>query len=60
MTGEPEVMRYVVEAVMEAGDDPDDPVELTEEEEGMLFLVLKTVVDLLHKAGGRGRRLTRA
>ena len=47
ISGEPEVMRYVVEAVMEAGDDPDDPLELTEEDQGMLFLVLKTVVDVL-------------
>jgi len=49
VSGEPEVMRYVVEAVLEAGDDPDDPVELTEEDQGMLFLVLKTVVDLLQR-----------
>jgi hypothetical protein len=58
VSGEPEVMRYVVEAVMEAGDDPEDPVELTEEDQGMLFLVLKTVVDVLQEAGGPKRRLT--
>ncbi len=58
VSGEPEVMRYVVEAVMEAGDDPEDPVELTEEDQGMLFLVLKTVVDVLQQTSGRGRRLT--
>jgi hypothetical protein len=58
VSGEPEVMRYLVEAVMDAGDDPEDPVELTEEDQGMLFLVLKTVVDVLQQAGGRGRRLT--
>lgn len=58
VSDEPEVMRYFVEAIMEAGDDPDDPVDLTEEDEGMLFLVLKTVVDVLHQAGGRRRRLT--
>jgi len=59
VSAEPEVMRYVVEAVMEAGDDPDDPAELTEEDQAMLFLVLKTVVDLLRQPNGRGRRLTR-
>ena len=53
---EPEVLRYVVEAVMEAGDDPDDPVELTDEEEGMLYLVLKTVVDLLHQESDHAPR----
>ncbi len=58
VSDEPEVMRYVVEAVMEAGDNPEDPVELTEEDQGMLFLVLKTVVDVLQQAAGRGRRLT--
>jgi hypothetical protein len=57
VSGEPEVMRYVVEAVIEAGDDPEDPVELTEEDQGMLFLVLKTVVDVLQQAGGPKRRL---
>jgi len=46
---QPHVMRYVVEAIMEPGDGP-DPVELTEEESGTLFLVLKTVVDLLAAA----------
>ncbi len=47
VSGEPEVMRHVIEAVMEVGDDPEaDPLELTEEDQGMLFLVLKTVVDL--------------
>ena len=34
---------------MESGDGP-DPVELAEEETGMLFLVLKTAVDLLDAA----------
>jgi hypothetical protein len=56
VSGEPEVMRYLVEAVMDAGDEPEDPVELTEEDQGMLFLVLKTVVDVLQQAGGRGGR----
>jgi hypothetical protein len=46
---QPHVMRYVVEALMEAGDGP-DPVDLTEEEIGALFLVLKTAVDVLDAA----------
>jgi hypothetical protein len=46
---QPHVMRYVVEALMEAGDGP-DPIELTEEELGALFLVLKTAVDVLAAA----------
>jgi len=57
---QPFVFRYMVEAIMEAGEDPDDPIELTKEEEGTLFLVLKTVIDLLHeqraRMGGRAQR----
>ena len=43
---QPYVMRYLVETLIEAPDG-DDPVTLTEEETGALFLVLKTVVDVL-------------
>lgn len=43
---QPHVMRYILEALMDAGDEP-DPVELTEDELGGLFLILKTVVDAL-------------
>ncbi len=43
---QPFVMRYLVETLIEAPDG-EDPVELTEEETGALFLVLKTVVDVL-------------
>jgi hypothetical protein len=39
-------MRYLVETLIEAPDG-EDPVFLTEEEIGALFLVLKTVVDVL-------------
>ena len=46
---QPHVMRYVLEALMDAGDEP-DPLELTEEEIGTLFLVLMTVVDVLDAA----------
>ncbi len=43
---QPWVMRYLVETLIEAPDG-EDPVFLTEEEIGALFLVLKTVVDVL-------------
>jgi hypothetical protein len=50
---QPHVLRYLTEAILK-GEDPE--VELTEEESGLLFLVLKTVVDLLDGACKRGRR----
>ena len=43
-------MKYVVETLIEAPEGDEDPVELTEEDVGYLFLLLKTVVDLLDKA----------
>ncbi len=43
---QPFVMRYLVETLIEAPEG-EDPVFLTEEETGTLFLVLKTVVDVL-------------
>ncbi len=46
---QPWVMRYLVETLIDAPDD-EDPVFLTEEEIGTLFLVLKTVVDVLDHA----------
>jgi len=49
LAGQPYVMKYVVEAIME--DSEEDPVELTEEDIGYLFLLLKTVVDLLDEKG---------
>ncbi len=48
---QPFVMRYMVETLIDAPDD-EDPVVLTEEETGALFLVLKTVVDVLDHALG--------
>lgn len=50
VSSEPNVFRYVIEAIIEAPDDPDDPIQLTEDEEGMLFLVFKTAIDALHEA----------
>ena len=49
LAGQPYVMKYVVETIME--DSEEDPVELTEEDIGYLFLLLKTVVDLLDEKG---------
>jgi hypothetical protein len=52
IAGQPHVMRYVVETLVEADED-EDLGELTEEDKGFLFLVLKTVVELLSKATGK-------
>jgi len=46
LSGQPYVMKYVVETLIEAPED-EEPVALTEEDMGYLFLLLKTVVDLL-------------
>jgi len=44
---QPHVLRYLTEAILE----PDDPdLELSEDEQGLLFLVLSTVVELLDRA----------
>ncbi|MBU2497504.1 MAG: hypothetical protein KKE57_01255 [Proteobacteria bacterium] len=45
---QPYVMRYVTEAILDAAE-AEDPVALTEEDTGYLFLLLKTVVDVLDK-----------
>jgi hypothetical protein len=47
---QPYVMKYVVDTLIEAPEDEEAPVELTEEDVGYLFLLLKTVVDLLDEA----------
>lgn len=46
---QPFVMRYLVETLIEAPEG-DDAVALTEEETGTLFLVLKTVIDVLDQS----------
>ena len=46
---QPFVMRYLVETLIES-DEGEDPVYLTEEESGALFLMLKTVIDVLDRA----------
>jgi hypothetical protein len=47
---QPEVFRYMVEAIMEAPDDADDPVPMSPEETGTLFLVLTTAIQALDEA----------
>ena len=48
LSSQPYVMKYVVEALIDAPEE-EDPVALTEEDTGFLFLLLKTVVDVLDK-----------
>jgi hypothetical protein len=58
---EPAVFNYMVESIMEAPDDSDDPVKMTPQESGALFLILQVAIDLLHDArqGAASRRTTR-
>ena len=46
LSGQPYAMKYVVDTLIEAPEE-EDPITLTEEDTGYLFLLLKTVVDLL-------------
>jgi hypothetical protein len=46
--GQPFVMKYIAEALFE--EDPDDGVQLSEEEIGELSIIMKTVVDALQEA----------
>jgi len=48
LSAQPYVMRYVVETLMEAPEEQ-DPVPLSDEDIGFLFLLLKTAVDVLDK-----------
>ena len=47
---QPYVVKYVVDALME-DDEGEEAVALTEEQKGFLFLLLKTVVDVLDQSG---------
>jgi hypothetical protein len=40
------VVNYIVDALMEE-DEGEDAVQLTEEQKGFLYLLLKTVIDVL-------------
>ena len=52
ISGQPYVMKYVVDTLVEMPDE-DDPIDLTDDDIGMLFLILKTVADLLNEATER-------
>jgi hypothetical protein len=47
---QPHVMKYVIDALMEE-EDGEDAIELTDEHKGFLFLLLKTVIDVLDQKG---------
>ncbi len=49
VAAQPHVIQYVVEALVETEED-EDLRELTEEDKASLFLLLKTVIDLLNRA----------
>ena len=46
---QPHVMNYVLSTLMEP--DEEDPVELTDDDIGYLFILFKTVIDLLDQSG---------
>jgi len=48
---QPYVVNYVVGALMEEDDGGEDAAALTEEQKGFLFLLLKTVIDVLDQKG---------
>lgn len=48
---QPYVVKYVADALMEEDDEVEAGVELTEEQKGFLYLLLKTVVDVLDQKG---------
>jgi hypothetical protein len=48
---QPYVVKYVVDALMEEDNGGKDAVALTEEQKGFLFLLLKTVIDVLDQKG---------
>lgn len=62
MSAQPYVMKYVVETLMEAPED-EELVPLTEEDQAYLFLLFRTVIDVLDGATGssatRGTRRSR-
>ena len=47
---EPYVAKYVVDALMEE-DEGQEVLALTDEQKGLLFLLLKTVIDALDQSG---------
>jgi len=57
LSGQPYVMKYVVETLMEAPEE-EEPIDLTEEDVGYLFLLFKTVVDLLDETLRAGLKIS--
>ena len=49
LAAQPYVMKYVVDTLIEMPED-DDPINLTDDDTGYLFLLFKTVVDVLNQA----------
>ena len=47
---QPHVVNYLVDGLMEE-DEGEDAVALTEEQKGFLYLLLKTVIDVLDQPG---------
>ncbi len=50
VAAQPFVMKYVVDTLMEMPEEK-DPIELTQEDSGYLYLLFKTIIDLLNQAG---------
>jgi hypothetical protein len=48
---QPYVVNYVVDALTEEDDKGENAVSLTEEQKGFLYLLLKTVIDILDQKG---------
>jgi hypothetical protein len=48
---QPNVFRYLTEAVMEAPEDEDDPLPLTPDDQGAIFLILATAIKALDERG---------
>ena len=48
---QPYVVKYVVDALMEDEEEEEDVAALTEEQKGLLFLLLKIVIDILDQKG---------
>lgn len=48
---QPHVFRYLVETIMEVPSDPIDPIPLTPEEQGAIFIALATAITALDQHG---------
>ncbi len=48
ISDQPYVMKYILETLIEAHEE-EDPVELSDEDIGFLFLIFKTLIDVLNK-----------